>query len=159
MRAYFFGNFYLSSIQQGIQAAHVVGDMFVKSIDESSPAVRDLWDWAENHKTMILLNGGMASDLLSTECVFQSEANPYAWASFREEEAALNNSLTSVGIILPAKIYAGAAAMRSQGLTLNELSDAFGQLTFATNGVDEIHTYTRFDGLVMEHMNRCGLAK
>ena len=30
MRAYFFGNMYLSSIQQGIQAAHCLGEMFLK---------------------------------------------------------------------------------------------------------------------------------
>jgi len=64
MRAYFFGNMYLSSIQQGIQAAHVVTEMFTKyPIDHECIKFDDLNDWANNHKTMILLNGGYGENL------------------------------------------------------------------------------------------------
>ena len=46
MRAYFWGNMYLSSIQQGIQAAHVVTEMFAKYVDNEFRAERDLREWA-----------------------------------------------------------------------------------------------------------------
>jgi hypothetical protein len=109
---------------------------------------------------MILLNGGMASDLLSLEVILNSSANPYPWAAFREEEAALNNSITSVGVVLPSKIYEGAALMRSIGWSLNDLSDADGVLNLPGPGMTQTaERYTRFDGLLMQRMNQCGLAK
>ena len=59
----------MSSIQQGIQAAHGTVELFVKyqdngilGIDDYEPTiqeyeyqdkVRDLYDWADNHKTMV----------------------------------------------------------------------------------------------------------
>ena len=58
MRAYFFGNLYMSSIQQGIQAAHAVADMFIKYSNENEPNYHPLREWATDHKTMILLNAG-----------------------------------------------------------------------------------------------------
>ena len=83
MRAYYFGNFYLSSIQQGIQAGHVTHELFVKYPDRHIPASQGdrLWEWAEHHKTMILLNGGMASRLMDTEHFLKDEDNPYPWTS------------------------------------------------------------------------------
>jgi hypothetical protein len=104
MRSYFFGNMYLSSIQQGIQAAHVVHDMFVKYQIESEQK-RTLFDWATNRKTMILLNAGYADEILKLQEFFRSAENPYPWATFHEEGASLNFAATSVGIVLPEKIY------------------------------------------------------
>lgn len=114
MRCYHLGNFYLSSIQQGIQAAHVQHDMAIKYLTADSPteshacsAEDGYVEWATNHKTMILLNGGMASHLLDFEAFLKSESHGYAWASFREEVDALNSTITSVGIVLPEKMYNG----------------------------------------------------
>ena len=72
LRCYHFGNMYLSSIQQGIRAAHAQMAMFVKydkaeavhldNIDEYAPTVDEklfidstkmLYNWGENHQTMI----------------------------------------------------------------------------------------------------------
>ena len=71
MRCYTFGNFYFSSIQQGIQAAHSQMELFNKYIPHNFndnrvadiPQIDMLWDWSNNHKTTICLNGGMTSDL------------------------------------------------------------------------------------------------
>jgi len=104
MRTYFFGNMYLSSIQQGIQAAHVTHDLFIKYQIES-PQKQSLFDWATNYKTVILLNAGYAKEILSLQEFFRSEQNPYAWTSFCEEGDSLNHAATSIGIVLPAKFY------------------------------------------------------
>ena len=159
MRAYYFGNFYLSSIQQGIQAGHVTHELFVKYPDRHIPASQGdrLWEWAEHHKTMILLNGGMASRLMDTEHFLKDEDNPYPWTSFREEKNALNGSITSVGIILPAKIYVGASTLRENKLPWS----FFAEKPSLQLNSPEIHStvaYTRFEALLMYKLNEHKLA-
>ena len=110
MRAYFFGNMYISSIGQGIQAGHVLAELFVKYQQHSAWAVvtiptQHLYDWAHNHKTMILLNGGYSEALRSISELFAAKENPYPWSVFHEGQDALDGALTCVGIILPEKIY------------------------------------------------------
>lgn len=117
MRFYSFGNMYLSSIQQGIQAAHVVTEMFIKYEKRKSTHVGNeeiplLYEWAYDHKTMILLNGGMSDNLHSLNSFFKHDDNPYPFASFKESKEALDGAATSVGIVLPEKIYEGAALLR-----------------------------------------------
>lgn len=118
MRAYFFGNMYLSSLQQGLQAAHVVADMFVKYQFTSCPRVKMLLNWAENHKTIILLNAGYSSEIHSLVEFFNTNDNPYPWAKFHEGEDALDGALTDVGIILPRRIYEVASTVRSGKATI-----------------------------------------
>ena len=121
MRAYFFGNMYLSQIQQGIQAAHVLAEMWVKWGDPVFTQYTDLKEWAENHKTMILLNAGYSSEIESLVEYFNRQ-NPYPWASFNEDPRALGlgyddigqkGALTCAGIILPERIYETARIIRS----------------------------------------------
>ena len=116
MRAYFFGNMYLSSIQQGIQAAHATHELFIK-YNQPGRAQAYLLDWATDHKTMILLNGGYAATIQELVDFFGEQDGPYGlypFAPFYEEEASLNGALTTVGIILPEKIYLVAAAIRAE---------------------------------------------
>ena len=126
-RAYFFNNMYLSSIQQGIQAAHAVTEMAMKYYPdlngETDEADEMFYDWATTHKTMILLNGGYAENLHDLYNFIQTgNANapietidngacPFPYAKFHESDAAMDGMLTSVGIVLPAKIYEGVQAM------------------------------------------------
>lgn len=114
MRAYFFGNMYLSSIQQGIQASHVVTKMFRKYqaawysgiwIDPNENPQAILNDWADNHVTKILCNAGYGAEIRSLEQFFNVPENPYPFYMFNEEPAALDGAVTSIGIVLPAKIY------------------------------------------------------
>jgi len=128
LRAYYFGNMYLSSIQQGIQAAHATADMFVKyqpfytdeECDESSSAYRMLTEWASNHKTMILLNAGFGSEIHDLVKFFNDDENPYPFAPFSEEEASLDGAITTVSIILPEYIYEGAKQIREGGPNATE---------------------------------------
>lgn len=110
-RGYFFGNFYLSSIQQGIQAAHVIQEMTKKyePLRYSTNAATEIFrDWCFEDKTMILLNGGMHQSLYevySRLLEMTNRGTDYPVALFNEERAALNETITCVGIVLPKSVY------------------------------------------------------
>lgn len=134
MRAYFLGNMYLSSIQQGIQAAHVVHEMFTKYemdclYEPDKSAVPLLWEWARSHKTMVLLNGGYQSDLREFLEFLDCGENVYPHASFCEEEASINGALTSVGIVLPERVYGAIVEVREGKVSNTEESPLFWALS------------------------------
>lgn len=106
MRAYFFCNYYLSSIQQGIQAAHCLADMFTK-YQEPTPTRGMLYEWAIKHKTMIVLNGGNSFELNNLVLSIRSLCSEtgYPYEVFTEDEPSLNNATTCVGIVVPEQIY------------------------------------------------------
>lgn len=110
LRAYFFGNMYLSPIQQGIQAAHVVTKLFVKyGIPcENSAAMDMLYQWGNHGVTKILLNGGYQSnlDVIHNALGLLAPELGIPYAKFHEETDALNGALTCVGVIVPEEIYA-----------------------------------------------------
>ena len=62
-------------------------------------------EWANNHKTMIFLNGGNQNQLLDLEHIISNEYDQYPFASFNEDIASLNGCLTCIGIILPETVY------------------------------------------------------
>lgn len=105
LRAYFFNNMYLSSIQAGIQSQHTTAEMFVKYLPFDHKCSDTLYDWAIHYKTTIVLNGGMQSELQEILSLLQEKNNPYPFAFFKEAEYSLNGALTNVGIILPERIY------------------------------------------------------
>ncbi len=156
MRLYFFGNMYLSSIQQGIQAAHVTHELFLKyqHVGNPSRAAIDLYCWAEHHKTMILLNGGYASSLQELIDIFNSPNNPFPWTYFNEEEASLNGALTSVGIVLPEKIYEAAKALREENIGAQQIP-----IQEAWSPEDGVTwTYTKWEYELCLELNKYGMA-
>jgi len=132
-RAYFFGNMYLSSIQQGIQAGHVIGEMATKYCpgpDGYTAQGEMFYHWAREDKVMILLNAGYGENIMELNAIFEGtedpmpfgqwpyddgvnwDESPYPFSMFSESDEALCGAATSFGIIIPAKIYNGAQAMR-----------------------------------------------
>lgn len=116
LRLYTFVNVYLSSIQAGIQSAHLVHDMFVKYKENGSNTKSDhaaLWDWAKNHKTLIVLNGGPNEYIRTRWLQFQRELSTVEtyinhglpWGSFNEDEFSLGGVMTCVGVVLPECIF------------------------------------------------------
>ena len=103
MRFYAVGNQYLSSIQQGIQAFHCLGEMVSNRGSEN--AMVD--EWLHNHKTLICLNGGNNAKLEEfwDFLYISGHKNPYPFAKFHEDEQSLGGMLTCVGIIVPEEIY------------------------------------------------------
>ncbi len=114
MRLYSFVNTYLSPLQHGLQTAHCVADMFVKYRFISSSASYQLNVWAEDHKTIIILNGGNQANLFELLDFIYEGNNNFPFEEFSEDEQSLNNCLTCVSIILPERIYGAAAESRPE---------------------------------------------
>lgn len=159
MRSYFFGNYYLSSIQQGIQAAHCVADMFVEYGNiHTTPQQFQLYDWAEHHKTMVLLNGGNQASIIELATFFDSPNNPFPWASFNEDFESLNNCVTTVGIVLPERIYETASLIRSRKAVILRIEGEEPSL-ITSDGIENDWTFTAWEMELMEKLNQYGLAK
>jgi len=143
-RLYAFGNFYLSSIQQGIQAAHATVELFLKDSagQLDTRQSHHLHDWAEFHKTMVLLNGGDCESLKQLVGILTSPDNPFPWALFREEKSALNGALTSVVIVLPERMYN------------SEITDPLLEQAAMGHAV-----LTSFERKFLEFKKGCGLAR
>lgn len=105
LRCYTFTLYQLSSIQQGIQAGHAAVELTRRGHDLTM-------NWAKNHKTMVLLNGGDLTELNELVFFMCNNDNPYPWAAFYESVESLAGILTSVAIILPKRIFLTAEAVR-----------------------------------------------
>lgn len=106
MRFYSIGNMYLSSIQQGIQAFHCLGEMTIKYDAPELAVDSKFYDWLDNHKTLICLNGGNNERLNDFYTFLNSSTyNPYPYTKFHEDDASMGGMLTCVGIVVPEQIY------------------------------------------------------
>lgn len=117
LRGYFFGHYYLSGMQQGIQGQHANGEEFAKypqldkKVKKAIPKKPSdyLHQWNKFHKTSIFKNGGNCATLKELLKFFDTDANPFPWAPFFEDEASLNGALTCVAIVLPDYIFKASA--------------------------------------------------
>lgn len=118
MRLYTFTNYYLSSIQQGIQPLHAAVEMMAKYHNLTGPAAEQALDWARNHRTVVCLNGGNAADITIIDQLLQtvSQALNLPYASFCEDEQSLSGTMTSACIVVPERIYATAQLIRERKL-------------------------------------------
>jgi hypothetical protein len=103
MRFYAVGNMYLSSIQQGIQAAHCVAEMMASENTHRGRTL-SIIDWAHDHKTIICLNGGNNKSLNDFYDLVKVQSR-FPVARFFEDEDSMAGMLTCVGIIVPESIY------------------------------------------------------
>lgn len=125
MRFYGFGNYYLSSLQQGLQAGHCVSELFVKYQPSNNLEYNTLIDWAKNHKTMVLLNGGNSQNLefiYDQFTAFSTFGMKLPFVNFYEDDKALNGALTYTAIIVPEYIYNKAQEVKHEIGTLDEMS-------------------------------------
>lgn len=169
-RCYHFGNFYLSPIQQGIQAAHAQMELFNKycphiyndnQVDDI-PAIDMLFTWSNKHKTMICLNGGDLASMNEIKEKICVEDNIYPFATFNESEDALGGILTNIAIVLPLRIFGAAEQIRNGKLVIigNELhhkpipNDTFGGYRPA-----KLDTLTDVEIKIIEILCNTGLAR
>ena len=100
MRLYSFHNWYLGGNQGVIQTQHSSTRLFVKYQPtlEEDPMVDILYDWATNHETTIILNGG---DRHNLACVYEliSGINKFPFAAFIED--GVGDSITNISLVLP----------------------------------------------------------
>lgn len=106
LRLYTFINFYLSQIQQGIQTAHIVHEMFNQYSYDADPTTVNgkLWEWSTNHKTIIVCNAGADPQIFQLVNTFKQFSDEFPWAEFVEDEG-LCGARTGCGVVLPDWIY------------------------------------------------------
>lgn len=104
-RCFFFGNFYFSSIQQGIQAQHCQRRMAVKYfLDKPDTPERKLYEeYARHHETVVLKNGGDDDAMQDVLTLMHHAQNELPWDFFIEPGA--GEALTTIGVVVPSRIY------------------------------------------------------
>lgn len=97
----FVQSLHLNNLQAGLQTGHLISDMFMK-YDSKCKKGKDLREWASNHKTIIILEGGNCLKLEENYEILKifSKQLHLPIAKFNEDES-LNGALTCVGIITP----------------------------------------------------------
>lgn len=114
LRTYSFNNFYLKGIHAGIQSAHSHDELTVKYLHPIITGLKKkceksklLVDCQSRHKTIVVLNGGMQSNLLELLAFLQEHESElkFPFAEFYESKDALNGALTSISIVLPESIF------------------------------------------------------
>lgn len=106
LRMYCVVNQYIAGIHAGIQSAHAISEMFLDYPQRRNNAGNLLWDWTDRDKTVIVLNGGYQSSLQELCEKLKPLSGTYPWASFCEEQEALNGAMTAVAVVLPEYMYA-----------------------------------------------------
>ena len=150
MRLYTFTNLYLSSLQCGLQTAHVVAELF----NNTNGSQLDMLEaWSYRHKTIIILNGGYSSTLKEIDAHLGQ--SPYPHATFHESEAALDGALTCVGVILPENVYTAAGIIRS-GVDV-DFDVIRHEYRIPTEENYDL-VLTEWEMELIEMINRCGLA-
>lgn len=104
-RMYCVVNQYIAGIHAGIQSAHAMSEIFLDYSQRRNKAGNLLWDWADRDKTVIVLNGGYQSSLQELCDKLKPLSGTYPWASFCEEQDALNGAMTAVAVVLPEYMY------------------------------------------------------
>lgn len=158
MRYYGFSNMYLSSLQVGLQNAHCIAEMSTRYRAQTTLSTQ-YQNWALDHRTIILLNGGNQLALQELLTYFDVDENPYAWDYFEEDEQSLNNCLTCVGIIIPENIYNAAQLVRTKNATIMDigLGSPWGKYIESTTE-SENYELTDWEFGLIERINNCGLA-
>lgn len=146
MRFYGIGNMYLSSIQQGIQAAHVIANISANILhSDANKNTLIFKEWAANFKTIVLLNGGGCRDIETVYSqIFARTGLPSA--AFFEDET-LNYSCTAAGIIVPTAIVRMIELIRT--------GEAYENMNFLY-GNDPVVPYGRE---LAEFIAKCSLAR
>jgi hypothetical protein len=133
MRAYCFTNYYLSSIQHGIQSAHalvMMAEKYRKAPYSGTAAARRkhqtsamFWDWATNHKTMVVLNVGNHADMRDAQelVINAEESHGYPCADFYEDNQSLHGLLTCVAIVIPEPVIQLIDKIRKKALSEDEI--------------------------------------
>jgi hypothetical protein len=116
MRIAIFSLSQLKQLHQGVQNVHSAVELFVKYANKDEPVAKYdmIMDWATNHKTAIVYDGGFAYKMKELETALLS--SPYPYALFHEDEETLYGILTSISMIIPAKIYETADFIRNGGI-------------------------------------------
>lgn len=148
---YSFVNMYLSGVQIGIQTAHAVAEI-------GMTGSADFITWANDHKTIVCLNGGDHNSLKEMYETFQK----FGCMARSFEEPGLNNAVTAVGVLIPEKIYKAAKAIRERKFTFEDFKffPRYATYTDLPNGETQVDwTYNPEEVELIRIINSCALAK
>lgn len=114
MKLYCFHNWYLGGNQPGIQSLHSTARLFVKYQPslEPDPMVDMLYDWATNHETAVVLNGGDRHNLARIYELI-SGINKFPFATFIED--GVSESITNISLVLPTDLCEHIQTIREEG--------------------------------------------
>lgn len=174
LRFYCFVNFYLSSMQQGIQTGHCSVELVMKYLQNGNPFDKSISDdqvelvrkWADTYKTYIILNGGDYDGTSRLDPLVASSGFPFA--RFFESEGALKGLQTCIGVVLPECVFnakPGTILIDEDGEEVDEDGEpvtAFIYEKLDDEGrIDLRLTYTKEHELYpfIEALKSCGLAK
>lgn len=123
LRFYCFVNFYLSSMQQGIQTGHCAVDLVRKYTKISGHYLNEVTPrdgvmatlWADSYKTFITLNGGNNEGIKEATRIISDTDFP--WALFHEDDESLGGLQTCVGVVLPENIFKAKPDRTISGIT------------------------------------------
>ena len=107
---YAFTNMHVTGIHAGIQAAHAVVDMHRKyesRCDNDPGALAKLLtynDWADNHKTMRIFNGGTSANLNTIYRSLLQCAVELNLPVGKFHESGLEGALTAICIVVPMQV-------------------------------------------------------
>lgn len=158
LRLYAFCNFYMNSISQGIQTAHVVGRMAKFYRKRDGDAANLFWQWLEEgveNETIIVCNGGMGADISDAYYKYENVLTKEGIPSqiFYEESRAFGTNEpapTCWACVLSEEVY-----------NAKSFPDNLGNQRFFHNGNEGVIAYKKthqmFDFLM--YKNGCGLAK
>ena len=121
--------------------------------DENRKVLEYLVEFADNHKTWVILTGG-DHDTLSDFFAFLLESdNPYPVSIFREP--GLGNAITSLSIVLPERMYdefsrtVARAALKAETDPSN---------SFPVPLDEYLSRYTKWEIEFLKRKEQCGLA-
>ena len=102
IRGYIFINSRMSYSDRAVQSTHAGVELYHRNKDDGLCA-----EWAENHKTLILLDGGGHSDMVNSYTEFSRLCNKLQLphAKFYEDYETMNCMFTAFGGIVPSTIY------------------------------------------------------
>jgi hypothetical protein len=118
LRLYTFVNSYLSSIQKGIQTAHIVHELILQYGSGDRHPSQMVYDWAAKHKTIIVLNGGNNESLHTINSTLAKTYKTYPYTSFNEDDQSLGGIMTAVGVVLPESVFACRPAYDALGFSI-----------------------------------------
>ena len=115
----FVAGLYLNELQKGLQTAHVVGELFITPAHLQCQR-EALTQWAENDKTIIILNAHNHGGVLTIRDGMQSLADELGLPSaiFHEDIVSMNGMATAFGVIVPETLYDVTPVPDAEGVTI-----------------------------------------
>lgn len=153
-RFYSLVNFYLSSIQQGIQSGHALGEIVNKNIEQPNETEKTIIkSFLKNDKTWVVLNGGAHDDIVNFYGFLETNKNYFKYrvpfAPFYEDNKSLGGIMTCVGLIVPEQ-YFNCVKDPITDSYFKIISDDPEEFPFPKESID---------WQLLEYIKRCPLAK